>query len=107
MNNLKLTNENRNLVLDVTDQNHATNNIWSRALLVDQGESCVQVIGNRGGALGATSIGRNNDAVFCVEVLSDVAEERRFGVEVVYRHTEETCAARSSVVDVHRYSSMH
>lgn len=43
---MPLTNEDSNLVLDIANKNHATNNIWPGALLVDQGEGSVEVIGN-------------------------------------------------------------
>lgn len=52
-----VVNENGNLVLNVADKDHATDNVWPGALLVDESESGVEVIGNRGSALGTAGIG--------------------------------------------------
>jgi hypothetical protein len=87
--------------LDGGYAHHAANNVRPRSLLVDQGECGIQVVGNGCGTrtmsaertlasvkvyspLGATSVRRNNDAVLRLEILPDVAEEGRLGVQVVH-----------------------
>lgn len=91
--------ENGDLVLDVTDEDHATNDVGSGALLVNQSKGRVEAIGNRGGTLGTTSIRRHDDAVLNVQVLADPAKHRGLGVKVVDGHVEEALDLRC--VEVH------
>lgn len=67
--------ENGDLILDVTHEHHATNDVGARALLVDESKPGVQAVSNRGGTLGTTGIGRNNDAVLDVKVLADPSKD--------------------------------
>lgn len=90
--------ENGILVLDVTNKDHPSNLVRARALLVDEGKPRVQAIGNRGSTLGATGIGGDDDAVALVEVLSDPAQNRRLGIEVIDGDVEETLDLRGMQV---------
>lgn len=88
-----------NLVLDVTDKNHATNNVGAGALLVDKSEAGVEVVGNGGSTLGATSIGGDDHAVLGLVVLANVAKERRLRVQVVDGDAEEALDLRSMEIN--------
>jgi len=77
------------LVHHVTDQHHAADLVGPRALLVDQREGQVEAVGHRRRALGASRIGRDDDAVFDREVLLDPAQDGGLGVEVVDGDVEE------------------
>lgn len=84
-----VVNENRNLVLDITDEDHAANNVGTRSLLVDESKSRVETVSNRCGTLGTTGIGRYNDAVLNVQVLADPSQDGGFCVKVIHRDVEE------------------
>lgn len=84
-----LTNEDRDLVLDVADEDHAAHDVGTGPLLVDQGKGDVEAVGDRGRALGTAGVGRDDDALVDLEVFPNVPEERGFRVEVVNRDVEE------------------
>jgi hypothetical protein len=56
---------------------------------VDQREGQVEAVGHRRRALGASRVGRDDDAVFDREVLLDPAQDGGLGVEVVDGDVEE------------------
>lgn len=91
--------ENGDLVLDITDENHAADLVGSRALLVDESEARVEAIGNRRSTLGAACIGRDDDDVLLIEVLADPAEDGGLGVEIVHGDVEEALDLRG--VEIH------
>jgi hypothetical protein len=78
-----------NLVLDITNEDHAADNIGSRALLVNEGKSRVETVSNRRRALGTACVGRDNDAVLDIQVVFDPAKHGRLRVQVVDRDIEE------------------
>lgn len=91
--------ENGRLVLDIADEDHATDDVGAWALLVDQGKGRVETVSNRGGALRATRVGRHNDAVVDLQVLADPTQHRRLGVQVVHGDIEEALDLRG--VEIH------
>lgn len=58
-----VVNQNGNLVLNIANQDHATNDIGARSLLVDQRKPDIQTISDGGCSLGTTSVRRHDDAV--------------------------------------------
>jgi hypothetical protein len=92
-------NQDGDLVLDVTDQHHAADDVGTRALLVNESESSVQAVSQRRSTLGATGVRRNDHTVFHIEVLSNPTKDRRLCVEVVHWDVEEALNLRS--VEVH------
>lgn len=89
-----VVNKNGDLVADIADKNHATNNVGSGSLLVDESETGVQAVSKRCSTLGSTGIGRNDDTVVDTEVLADPAKDGRFSVEVVHGDVEEALNLR-------------
>lgn len=75
--------QDRDAAVDVADERHARDFVRLGPLLVDQGEVEVETVGESGGTLGAAGVGGDDDGVFIVEVLADVAESCRFRVEAV------------------------
>ena len=94
-----VVNENGHLVLDITDEDHAADDVGAGTLLVDEGKGSVETVSDGGGTLGAAGVGRHNDAVFDVEVLTDPAKHRGLGIEVVHGDVEEALDLRG--VEVH------
>jgi hypothetical protein len=91
-------NQDGDLVLDVTNEHHATNDVGARTLLVNKSESSVQAVSKRGSTLGATSVGGNDHAVFHVKVLSDPTKDGGLCVKVVDWDIEEALNLRSMEV---------
>jgi len=101
-----------NLVLDISHQNHGGHLVGLLALLVYQGELHIQAIGNRGYTvrityklrlsgiirkralnlpLGTASIGRHNDRVLPLgNVLLDPLQYRWLGIEIINWYIKET-----------------
>lgn len=77
------------LALHISNQDHAADFVGLLTLLVDQGEIQVEPVRNRCGPLGASSIGRNDDGVLEIQILTDVFEHGRFGKQVVDGNIEE------------------
>lgn len=66
---------------------------------MDEGKGGVESVSDGSGTLGTTGVGRDNDAVFDVEVFTDPAQHRGLGVEVVHGDVEEALDLRG--VKVH------
>lgn len=93
-----------NLVLDATDEDHARDLVGARTLLVNEGELQVKTIGDGSGTnrdsvrsstiygctrkmylpLGTTGVGADNDAVAHVEVLTNPLQHARLSIQVVH-----------------------
>lgn len=91
--------QNRNLVLDLSHQNHTPHDVGPRPLLVDEREGHVEAVGHGRGALGAAGVGGDDDERRDVEVLRDPLEDRGLGVEVVDGDAEEALDLRGVEVD--------
>lgn len=74
--------QDRDLALDGTDKDHARDLVGAFALLVEEGKLDVEAVGNRRGALGATSIWRDNDTVLDIQVLADIVDHGGLCVEL-------------------------
>jgi hypothetical protein len=101
--------DDRNAALHVTDQDHATDFVRSGALLVDEGELGVEVVGDCSRSewlvskgildltlapgyalpLRSSSIGRDDHTVLGGQVLADPSKGTGFRIEVVHRDVEE------------------
>lgn len=77
------------LVSDVSHQHHAANDVGTRALLVNESKALVETIGYRGGALGTTGIGTDNDNVLVAQVLLDPSQDTGLSIQVVDGDVEE------------------
>ena len=86
------------LVLDVTDEDHAADNVGTGSLLVNKSEASVQAVSQRSSTLGATSVRGDNHAVLNVKVLPDPTKDRGLRVEVVHGNVEEALNLRSMEV---------
>lgn len=86
------------LVLDVTDKDHAAYNVGTRSLLVNKSKASVQAVSQRSSTLGATSVRGDNHAILNVEVLPDPTKDRGFRVEVIHGDIEEALNLRSMEV---------
>ena len=51
-----IVNQDGDLVLDVTDEDHAADNVRTRSLLVNKSEASVQAVSQRSSTLGATGV---------------------------------------------------
>lgn len=89
-----VVNENGNLVLDITNEDHAADNVGTRSLLVDESKGRVETVSDGCGTLGTTGIGRDDDAVLYVQVLADPSQDGGLCVEVVHGDVEETLDLR-------------
>lgn len=94
-----VVNENGNLVLDITNEDHAADNVGTRSLLVDEGKGRVETVSDGCGTLGTTGIGRDDDTVLDVQVLADPSQDGGLCVEVVHGDVEETLDLRG--VEIH------
>lgn len=82
--------QNAHLIDDVANQHHAANLVGPWPFLVDEGKGQVETVGEGRGALGATSVGGYDDAVFDREVFLDPTQDGGLGIEVVDGDVEET-----------------
>jgi hypothetical protein len=89
-----VVNKNGDLVADITNKNHATNDVRSGSLLVDESEAGVQAVSKRCSTLGSTGIGRNDNTVVDAEVLTDPTKDGGFSVKVVHGDVEEALDLR-------------
>lgn len=80
-----IVDQDRDAAVDITNKRHARDLVRLGPLLVDQGEVEVEAVGKSGGTLGAAGVWGDDDGVFVVEVLADVAERCGFRVEAVVR----------------------
>lgn len=85
-----IVNEDGGLALDISNENHAGDLVWTSTLLVDKCELKVESVGDRGSALSSTSIWGNNNAVLDVEVLADPTKSGWLSVQVVNWDVEES-----------------
>lgn len=67
--------EDSHFVLDITNEDHAANDIGSRSLLVDESKRRIKAIGNRRCTLGTTSVGGDDDAILDIQILPNPAED--------------------------------
>lgn len=81
--------QNAYLVDDVADQDHAADLVGPWAFFVDECKGKVETVGEGRGALGATGVGGDDDAVFDREVFLDPTQDGGFGVEIVDWDVEE------------------
>ena len=79
----------------VADEHHATDLVGALALLVDEREFHLEVLGDGGDALGATGVRRDHDAVVPVRyVLFNPLAHIRLRVQVVHRDVEKALRTR-------------
>jgi len=91
--------EDGSLAGHVAHEDHATDLVRSRSLLVNEREPQIQSVSNRRGSLRAARVGTHDDAVLDVEVLPDPAQGAGLGVQVVDGDVEEALDLRG--VQVH------
>lgn len=90
------------LVLDISDQHHVrlVRSLDLTTLLVNQSKLHAQLVGNDGGTLGSTRIGRDNDGILPVgDLVANVFDHQGLSVQVVDRDIKEALELR--VVQVH------
>jgi hypothetical protein len=83
-----IVDQNGDLVLDIADQNHAGDFVWSRTLLVDKSKGAVEPVGDGGSSLGAASVGTDDDCVPHVQVALYPPQSTWLCIEVVNRDVE-------------------
>ncbi|KAI3488192.1 hypothetical protein L1887_47731 [Cichorium endivia] len=86
--------EDGHFALDVADEHHARYLVGALALLVEERKVELETVGERGGALGTSGVGRHDDRLVDIHHLADVLQRRRFGIEVVDGHIEEALDLR-------------
>jgi hypothetical protein len=115
-----VVNNDRNLVFDISDEDHSRDLVGTRTFLVDESELQVETVRNPSSTiedkvnlrdrklrvkqsclpLRTTGIGTDNDAVLHIQVFPDPLQHARLSIQVINRDIEETLNLTG--VKVHR-----